>query len=84
MPAWPDRQRHASEFLEALDGLHIVLSDPPSYAEVYRLAEAHDLTVYDAAYLELAQREGLPLASLAKRLNRAAATLGLELFDAKA
>jgi predicted nucleic acid-binding protein len=37
-----------------------------------RLAERHGLTVYDAAYLELAIRRGLPLASLDGDLRRAA------------
>jgi predicted nucleic acid-binding protein len=36
------------------------------------LAQEHDLTVYDAAYLELAQRRRLPLATLDDDLRRAA------------
>lgn len=37
------------------------------------LADRHGLTLYDASYLELAIRRGLPLASLDRKL-RAAAT----------
>ena len=37
-----------------------------------RLASFHKLTLYDAAYLELAQRRGLPLATLNQDLARAA------------
>lgn len=37
-----------------------------------RLAERHRLTVYDAAYLEVAMRRGLPLASLDRALRAAA------------
>ena len=37
-----------------------------------RLALEHELTVYDAAYLELAIRRKLPLATLDKKLARAA------------
>jgi predicted nucleic acid-binding protein len=37
-----------------------------------RLAERHRLTVYDAVYLELALRRGLPLASLDRELRVAA------------
>ncbi len=37
-----------------------------------RLAQKHRLTVYDAAYLELAQRRGLPLATLDRELRAAA------------
>jgi predicted nucleic acid-binding protein len=36
------------------------------------LAERHGLTVYDAAYLEVALRRGLPLATLDKDLRAAA------------
>jgi predicted nucleic acid-binding protein len=35
------------------------------------LAESYVLSVYDAAYLELALRRGLPLASLDDSLRRA-------------
>lgn len=37
-----------------------------------RLAERHRITVYDAAYIELAQRRRLPLASLDDELRHAA------------
>lgn len=43
------------------------------------LAELHHLTVYDAAYLELAVRRGLPLASFDSDLRKAAAAEGLVL-----
>ncbi len=39
---------------------------------IYKLAEKHGLTSYDAAYLELAIRSGLPLASFDKALCTAA------------
>lgn len=41
------------------------------------LATRFRLSVYDAAYLELAQRTGLPLATLDRPLRMAAATLGI-------
>ena len=41
------------------------------------LAMEHKLTVYDAAYLELAGRKQLPLASRDESLNRAAKRLGI-------
>jgi predicted nucleic acid-binding protein len=41
------------------------------------LARKHRLTVYDAAYLELSLREGLPLATLDSKLARAAEMEGL-------
>ena len=45
-----------------------------------RLAARHRLTLYDAAYLELAQRRGLPLATLDKGLRDAAAAEGVILL----
>jgi predicted nucleic acid-binding protein len=45
-----------------------------------RLAEQFRLTVYDAAYLELAQRRRLPLASLDKDLRHAAVATGVEIL----
>jgi predicted nucleic acid-binding protein len=41
-----------------------------------RLAERHRLSMYDAAYLELAQRRKLPLATLDQDLIKAAKALG--------
>lgn len=42
-----------------------------------RLAEAHRLTAYDAAYLELALRENLPLATRDAALAAAAGAVGV-------
>jgi predicted nucleic acid-binding protein len=44
-----------------------------------RLAERFSLTVNDAAYLELAQRRSLPLATLDRELRAAAPTVNVEL-----
>jgi predicted nucleic acid-binding protein len=45
-----------------------------------QLAELHRLTAYDAAYLELAMRLGLPLATSDKPLIAAAQTAGVPLL----
>ena len=45
-----------------------------------RLAARHRLTIYDAAYLELAQRLNLPLATLDAGLRAAADALAIELL----
>ncbi len=45
--------------------------------ETAALARERGLTVYDAAYLELARRLSLPLATLDKRLREAAEAIGL-------
>ena len=52
-----------------------------AWAVTYELAARFRLTVYDAAYLELAQRRGLPLATLDQELRAAAAALGVTLLD---
>jgi predicted nucleic acid-binding protein len=48
--------------------------------DVINLAEQCQLTSYDAAYLELALRSGLPLASHDKALRAAAQRLGVALL----
>ena len=44
------------------------------------LARAHGLSSYDAAYLELALRRGLALATLDKKLKAAASAVGVPTF----
>jgi predicted nucleic acid-binding protein len=48
--------------------------------EVLELARREGLTSYDAAYLELAIREGLPIATLDRQLHDAAARVGVPEF----
>ena len=71
----------AQEFFESIKGLPIRLADPLSYDGVFSLADRHGLTVYDAAYLDLALGEGLPLASLDNALCKAAVNSGVALFQ---
>jgi predicted nucleic acid-binding protein len=42
------------------------------------LASTHNLTIYDASYLELALRQGLPLGTLDKNLRKAAKEIGIK------
>lgn len=51
------------------------------FQDILALARAHNLTSYDAAYLALALRENLPLASLDNRLCTAAGNVGVPLVD---
>jgi predicted nucleic acid-binding protein len=51
-----------------------------AWEETLALAERFRLTLYDACYLELAQRRNLPLASLDRELRTAARKLGLTLL----
>jgi predicted nucleic acid-binding protein len=53
-----------------------------AFRELLELARRERLTVYDAAYLELALRLGLPLASKDSKLRQAAAGLGLTVLGA--
>jgi predicted nucleic acid-binding protein len=70
-------------FLGLLATLPIRLDHAPEQGSVLSLARTHKLTVYDAAYLELAGREGIPLATLNADLVRAARTAGVPLIEQK-
>jgi len=48
--------------------------------EILELARREYVTTYDAAYLELAVRRGLPLATLDRSLARAARRVGVEVL----
>ncbi|MDE2762379.1 MAG: type II toxin-antitoxin system VapC family toxin [Gemmatimonadota bacterium] len=48
--------------------------------EILELARRDYLTTYDAVYLELAMRRGLPLATLGRSLARAARRAGVEVL----
>ena len=48
-------------------------AEPEAWLGALPLAERHGLTVYDAAYLEIALRRRLPLATLDRQLRDAAA-----------
>lgn len=53
---------------------------PNAAWRLHALAVAHGLSAYDAAYLELAQRRGLGLATLDRRLAGAARRAGIRLI----
>jgi predicted nucleic acid-binding protein len=58
------------------------VDDPPREGTVFALARRHGLTIYDAAYLELAERKKLPLATVDSALIKAAKKVGVVLFKA--
>lgn len=71
------------EALADLAELDIIIdseTDLHAWQATIRLADLHGLTVYDAAYLELAQRRRLPLATLDKALADAARAAGIEVL----
>ena len=78
---------------EKLRDFVILMSDVPVVVDAFThlhawsgilvLAQSHGLSAYDAAYLELAQRRNLPLATLDKRLRTAARAAGISLYIPK-
>jgi predicted nucleic acid-binding protein len=72
-------------FLAALSHLRIDVEQPPSPLTVVRDATAaamrYGLTAYDAAYVDLAAREGLRLATLDAPMRRAAEQSGVAVFQ---
>ncbi len=52
----------------------------PDMRQIGNMARSYQLTAYHAVYLELARREGLPLATLDNRLKAAATKAGVKLL----
>ena len=59
-------------------------TDARALHETMSLAREHRLTAYDAAYLELAMRTGLPLATGDRKLAAAAERVGIALTGSAA
>jgi len=81
------RGRHVAEFRDgALADLALLPiqidpeTDRHAWDATLRLAGRHRLTLYDAAYLELALRRALPLATLDRQLRAAAHDENVELL----
>lgn len=76
-------QNKSREFISYLKKLPIQ-TDPHfgyrSWDQIWQLAKDLNLTAYDAAYLELALRNSLPLATLDNKLREAASKSGLPPF----
>ena len=71
------------EFKSILDALPIIIDDASStktFGNTLNLARECNLTVYDAAYLELAMREGIALSTLDKALIKSAKHVGTEVI----
>ena len=70
-------------FISQLENLPIhvdPLTSHQSFSSILALGRAYNLSSYDAAYLELALREGIPLATLDIDLIKAAKKSGLEIY----
>lgn len=69
----------SDKFLSLLGQLNAEIESPPvgsSCSQIIDIAQTHQLTAYDAAYLELAIRRKLPLLSCDAALLRAAERTG--------
>jgi predicted nucleic acid-binding protein len=70
----------SARFLSLLASLPIVVESmmtARAFGEILALARDMDLSSYDAAYLDLAMREGIPLATFDERLRGAAERAGV-------
>ena len=70
-------------FLEMLEGVDIEVDTATSHhalTDTLQLARRYKLSAYDASYLELAMRLGIPLATLDADLQKAAKKAGVKIF----
>lgn len=77
------RDSELARMMAALDRLPVEVDMEGSRGGVQVMAEiarSHGLTTYDAAYVELAHRRGVALATLDDRLRKACETLGVPLL----
>ena len=73
-----------SKFLSLLRTFPINVDEETSaraWGDVLNVARAQGLSVYDAEYLELAMRRGLPLATLDGKLKAASLAVGVALYS---
>ncbi len=73
----------SQRFIALLGRLNIVTDQATAahaLGDTLNLARRYKLSAYDAAYLELALRTGLPLATLDADLAKAASTAGVPIF----
>ncbi len=70
----------SAAFLRGLARLGVTVDRTPDEGSVLTLARQQRLSVYDAAYLELAQRDGVPLATLDGALADAARATNVPLI----
>ena len=74
----------SARFLAVLAAFPIAVDDETTsraWGDTLAVARSRGLSVYDAAYLELAMRRSLPLATLDAKLRAAAEAVGVGLFE---
>ena len=80
------RRRHITreelfEYAQQLSGLRVKLdleAAERAFSQILTLAERYQLTTYDASYLELAQRRGIPIATTDGNIVQAAVAVAVE------
>jgi predicted nucleic acid-binding protein len=87
-----DERRNRSSEAETIKWTSILSSLPividaetnaHAWSDTLNLARGHKLTAYDAAYLELAIRRGLSLATIDGKLKLAAEAVGVAMFEVR-
>ena len=76
-------EARSGAFLEMLDGVSIEVDAATftrALSDTLQLARRYKLSAYDASYLELALRRGIPLATLDEDLQKAAKKAGVKKF----
>lgn len=76
----------SARFIALLTELPIIVEqEPPErmIKEIFALAREHKLSSYDASYLDLAMRKGLPIATLGKNLVAAAKRSKVPILNGK-
>lgn len=80
------REAQSEAFLEMLAGV-VINADSATFSkalsDTLQIARRYRLSAYDASYLELAMREGLPLATLDTDLQKAASKAGVKRFASR-
>jgi predicted nucleic acid-binding protein len=77
-------EAQSAHFAQLLQGLPILVEEGDVgrvLGPVVAVGRAHGLSAYDAAYLELAARQGLPLATQDSRLRKAAGDAGVAVLQ---
>lgn len=73
----------SQRFMSLIGRLNLVTDQATAthaLGDTLNLTRRYKLSAYDASYLELAQRKGLPLATLDANLAKAATTAGVPIF----
>ena len=76
-------EANSARFIELINELPIMVVPEPSgriMSEIIALAREHQLSSYDASYLDLAMRKGIPIATLDKNLLAAAKRIRVKIL----